>query len=827
MPHRALSWTAPLISVVGLLFVPMACGGDDASGTASPDAGPDAVGPAPTPPADAAPPMPDAAGPSPFSGFSFGGAVTAAVHVGTSWYVGGEFAAVQLTPAPRLAVLDTSGASAGCDLGSGFDGSVDAAVVLGSSVYVGGSFEHYRTASAKVLAKIDLTTCALDTTFSPTSDNGFDQPVHALATIGSALFVGGSFTKYRGSVSANRIAKLDAATGALDTTFSPGGANGFNEPVLALAASGSTIFAGGLFTLYRDDKFADRIAKLDAATGALDETFGPQEGSNGFDNGRVHALAVSGGAVYAGGDFDSYRYDTVNRYAKLDATTGAVAPALIDAPLFDRNVLAITVSGSSVYVGGSFSEYAGAPAKGLAKLDATTHALDPVFSPGGADQNGVAGPGRVSALALFGGSLYVGGEFTTHRNKATSTKVSNLVKVDPATGALQSALVPSGHDAPGVDGPVAALVPAEGRLIVGGAFTGRGGRTVGGIVKMDDATFEIDTTFSPPGGKGGFDGPVYALASAGDALYVGGSFRKYRGVEGSARNLAKLALTNGAIDTTFGPPGATTNGTSGAVYALSVSGSSLFVGGRFELYRAAAAKNLVKVSLTTGAPDATISADPYGAVGFTVYALAASGPSLFVGGYFAEWEGGKTYGTVHGLAKVNATTGALDSTFDVTAPSSDDNGFGMGSWVQTLAVAGNAVYAGGTFSTYRGESANFIAKIDATNGALDKTFSPAENGFDFGVNALAVVGSSLYAGGSFSSYRGSSADALVKLDAASGARDGAFGPPGGLAFGLDGPVALVASDGATLLAGGVFGYYGGAKWVSRLARLDPATGALR
>jgi hypothetical protein len=83
---------------------------------------------------------------------------------------------------------------------------------------------------------------------------------------------------------------------------------------------------------------------------------------------------------------------------------------------------------------------------------------------------------------------------------------------------------------------------------------------------------------------------VLALASDGTSLYVGGwDLTGYRGVPDSANSIAKLDLISGAIDTTFSPVGASSNGfgVSDSVWALAVSGGALCVGGDLSLYRGA------------------------------------------------------------------------------------------------------------------------------------------------------------------------------------------------------------------------------------------------
>ena len=99
------------------------------------------------------------------------------------------------------------------------------------------------------------------------------------------------------------------------------------------------------------------------------------------------------------------------------------------------------------------------------------------------------------------------------------------------------------------------------------------------------------------------------------------------------------------------------------------------------------------------------------------------------------------------------TSGGLDAAFNV--------GAGFPGPVLALATAGTSVYVGGVFGTYRGGSATCVAKLDKTTGALDTTFSPPGaglNGFPNPayeyINAFAISGSSLLLCGDFNRYRG-------------------------------------------------------------------------
>src|SRR5439155_14950427 len=72
--------------------------------------------------------------------------------------------------------------------------------------------------------------------------SAYGGEVYVLAMSGCTVYAGGYFTSIGGQA-LNRIAALDAATGAA-TAWNPNA----NDGVLALAVSGSTVYAGGYFS---------------------------------------------------------------------------------------------------------------------------------------------------------------------------------------------------------------------------------------------------------------------------------------------------------------------------------------------------------------------------------------------------------------------------------------------------------------------------------------------------------------------------------------------------------------------------------------------------
>src|SRR5258706_4906887 len=164
-----------------------------------------------------------------------------------------------------------------------------------------------------------------------------------------------------------------------------------------------------------------------------------------------------------------------------------------------------------------------------------------------------------------------------------------------------------------------------------------------------------------------------------------------------------------------------------------------------------------------------------------VFAIAVSGSTVYVGGWFTSIGGIE----VNYIAK-----------WDGTSWSALGTGMDPFSSVSSLVVIGTDLYAGGIFSTAGGVSANCIAKWDGTSwSALGTGMSPFSQ-----VSSLVVIGTDLYAGGSFTTAGGVSANNIAKWD---GTIWSALGT------GLDGSVYCLAVSGTDLYAGGSFTTAGG------------------
>jgi hypothetical protein len=327
-------------------------------------------------------------------------------------------------------------------------------------------------------------------------------------------------------------------------------------------------------------------------------------------NGRVLSIQIVGSVAYIGGKFTSVRPagDPAgtgevprNRAAAIDLSTQTLLPWN---PNASGTVQAIAVSGSTVYVGGSFGMVGGKSHKDIAAVDATSGAPLASFK---AKANA-----EVLTLQVASGNVYAGGQFTT----MDGTAVGYLAAVDPTTGALNTGW--SGT----ADAAVLAstLTPDGSRLVVGGDFTHVDGSSQNHIASLApaDGALQSWSTHTPyatialasdstgvftagagSGGnfagftqtgsmlwQGGTNGNVQAVAVLDGIVYVGGHYTDYCGPQSGQHTctnpIARSKLlavdeTTGTLNTTWHPAANSTLG----VFAMDGSGGRLALGGDF------------------------------------------------------------------------------------------------------------------------------------------------------------------------------------------------------------------------------------------------------
>lgn len=152
-----------------------------------------------------------------------------------------------------------------------------------------------------------------------TTPNILDGRTHAIAEVGDAVFVAGSFTLAQNPGTSAQLAtpylfKYSRSTGIIDPTFAPA----LDASVNALAASpdGTALFVGGTFKAAGSTKVRN-LVKVSTDTGVLVAGF-----KNPSPNGAVLDLALVGNRIIAAGSFTTMNAVDHGGLAALDATTG-------------------------------------------------------------------------------------------------------------------------------------------------------------------------------------------------------------------------------------------------------------------------------------------------------------------------------------------------------------------------------------------------------------------------------------------------------------------------------------------------------------------------
>jgi uncharacterized protein (TIGR03437 family) len=428
----------------------------------------------------------------------------------------------------------------------------------------------------------------------PASAEELATEVNAIAVSGNEVYVGGLFTSI-GNISANNIARYNLATGA----WSPLG-GGTNNVVAAIAVSGSDVYVGGRFTNAVNPGGANVpvtcVVRWSNATNTWNPLGASGVNQNGV-NGDVSALAIGGGFVYVGGDFNTARNSGSNTFSVGSvarwngsswSTLGSGGSATgngVSSPGLAQ-VYAIATSGSDVYVAGSFtrannSNSSNISTNCIARWNSGTGLWSALGGGSGAGANGVNGD--VLALAVSGSDLYIGGNFTSvYNNLNAGIAVGHIARWNGASWATLG--TGTGTAGNGVAGTVFALAVGQGFLYAGGDFTaaynGSGGGIGASSVSANCIARWNGSSWSAMGASSGSTGngmnaQVSAIATSSGDAYAGGEFTNAYNSGSNRVTVGGIARWNGAQWSAFGSGSTGGGGTVTTVSAASLSGAEV------------------------------------------------------------------------------------------------------------------------------------------------------------------------------------------------------------------------------------------------------------
>jgi hypothetical protein len=524
---------------------------------------------------------------------------------------------------------------------------------------------------------------------------------------------------------------------------------------------GAVLVAGGSFTIAGRIE-PSNIAFFDGKWNSLGAGF----------SGYVGALAVHGGALYAGGGFNGSGPTSLSRIARWDGLEWRPLGSGADQP-----VTALASFGGHLYAGGAFANAGGSSATRIARWT------------GGAWEalgTGITGTGTVAidCMAVWNGALYVGGSFASAGGVASANVAkwdgqwSNVGRSSARIRAMavyRNELIIGGErdfDAelsrrtatgwetiPGLTpGSVRALATLGSYLYVGGQISAQGAGDAFGLLRWNTSSWQGFGT-AP-------EHRTTLLAVHAGQLAVVGTIRPLGTYGGE--NITFLSSGWTPLGDGLGSKSLT------EVRSIAEYEGDLVFGGHFVAAGVPGARLIARWDGTAWRPFgdglAFVMDDTLGGV----FAMAVYRGHLFAGGYFrglpvgtsiAEWTGSSWVAPGGGLPVSNVAVWALEPFRDrliaggafstiggMTAKSIaawdgvswSAMGAGVNGEVLTLCTYNNDLIAGGSFTTAGGNPALRVARWDG------QAWHAMGAGLDGPVNALVVHNGELYAGGSFS-----------------------------------------------------------------------------
>jgi hypothetical protein len=220
--------------------------------------------------------------------------------------------------------------------------------LTGNNLYIGGDFTQIGTTTRNHIAALDASAGVPIAAFNPDANS----TVQTLAFAANQLYIGGSFTTIGGQ-SRRYLASLDLTTGNA-TAFDPN----MNSYVYQLSIDENILYAVGGFNMVSNNSISRRYA---AAYYTATNTLTPWDPS--LSNAAYNVYGTNG-LIFMGGNFASASGQTVANCAAINHYNVSIAwyPTFVGYPE------AFILTDSTLFTGGSFYTYNGAPVNYMLKL---------------------------------------------------------------------------------------------------------------------------------------------------------------------------------------------------------------------------------------------------------------------------------------------------------------------------------------------------------------------------------------------------------------------------------------------------------------------------
>ena len=353
---------------------------------------------------------------------------------------------------------------------------------------------------------------------------------------------------------------------------------------------------------------------------------GPGNGNNNYDSVDIETMITYNGNLIVAGVFNNIGGVPAANIASWNGTSWSPLGAGTDSKIsnygYYQGVYALAVYNGALYAAGSFDTAGGQPTSRIAKWDGTS------WTTLGTGINGYIHYGpfdsispQVTAMAVYNGELYVGGQFTGAGNVVTN----DIIKWNGTAWSAVGSGLAAGQDV-GYTG-VIALTVADNTLYAGGDFNNASGVPAVNITAWNGTAWQALGTGLGNDTAGRSD--VTAIAS-----YQGEVYAAVDNTDNSGNPIFSISKWNGTNWTgVVGGPGTGLN-YAGYVFSLLPFGGNLVAAGEFAVIgNDSAASGLAQYNGTAwsnlgNGPDSSL-----------YIRLADYNSHLYVAGFYVEISG--------------------------------------------------------------------------------------------------------------------------------------------------------------------------------------------
>lgn len=301
--------------------------------------------------------------------------------------------------------------------------SVNAMTVIGNNLFIGGLFTYMRSSMSSPLysrLNLGLVTLGTNQVHATWSPNPSGQ-VNSLSFVQNLLSVGGNFFSIGGQGRSNLAFYLSPSTTSptLSATVKPDP----NGQVFFVGVFGTQMMIAGQFSEFIHTH-AQGIAAINSTTG-LPISFATKITSVT----AVNVIHVVGTNIFIGGAFGTVNNISRNNFAVVNTLGNLVNTINLT---FNNTVRSITNNGNDIFVGGDFNLVTNVltgvqtPRTFLVKLNVSNNqaVVNTTFIPSLGSVSNIA---AVKTVKIIGGDVFVGGLFTSPKNKLAKLNITSGV----------------------------------------------------------------------------------------------------------------------------------------------------------------------------------------------------------------------------------------------------------------------------------------------------------------------------------------------------------------------------------------------------------------